>query len=195
MGTAKKDAAKTTKPIKKTTGITKTVKKTVKKPAVEKIETVVPRKNIDALRAQIDPNEKLEPEVESILIDVAEDFVRAIAENASKIAAHRGSAELTAQDVSYYVDKFWHFRVPGHDAPRAPRPGETPATEDYAKRQAEVKKALAAASAGAAATTSTPAAASTTKTAKKAAKEGASTITSPTAAKKDAVSGLQSPKK
>ncbi|TVU36434.1 hypothetical protein EJB05_18368, partial [Eragrostis curvula] len=78
------------------------------------------KRSIHELVAQIDPNEKLDPEVEDVLIDIAEDFVESVATFACSLAKHRKSDTLEAKDVLLHAvwgfsnaERSWNITLPG----------------------------------------------------------------------------------
>ncbi|KAL6507722.1 hypothetical protein OROGR_023917 [Orobanche gracilis] len=54
--------------------------------------------------AEIDPSEKLDPEVEDILVNIAEDFVESITTFGCSLARHRKSTTLEAKDIILHLE-------------------------------------------------------------------------------------------
>ncbi|KAJ3292907.1 hypothetical protein BCR33DRAFT_846592 [Rhizoclosmatium globosum] len=74
---------------------------------------LIPLDNIRKLAAQVDPREKLDADVEMMLLDLANDFIKDAATQACKLARHRGSDSLQVEDVMLPVDMKWKIKVPG----------------------------------------------------------------------------------
>eukprot|EP00455_Lapot_gusevi_P042806 TRINITY_DN5133_c0_g1_i6.p1 TRINITY_DN5133_c0_g1~~TRINITY_DN5133_c0_g1_i6.p1 ORF type:complete len:146 (-),score=14.20 TRINITY_DN5133_c0_g1_i6:52-435(-) len=74
---------------------------------------IIGRKRLQDLVDSIDPNEKLDPDVEQILLEMANEFIDNVATNAAALAKHRGSNSISVKDVQLHLDKYWDIRVPG----------------------------------------------------------------------------------
>jgi len=71
-------------------------------------------KRIQQLVEQVaGPDERLDPEVEALLVDLADDFVESVASFACLLARHRQSNTIDVQDVRMFLEKHWHMHVPG----------------------------------------------------------------------------------
>ncbi|OAJ44729.1 hypothetical protein BDEG_27930 [Batrachochytrium dendrobatidis JEL423] len=70
----------------------------------------------DALRAlmrQVDAEQKLDVDVEDLLLDVASDFVLKVAHSSCLLAKHRHSTTLELKDAQLHLDRNYDIRVPG----------------------------------------------------------------------------------
>ncbi|XP_044507467.1 transcription initiation factor TFIID subunit 12 isoform X2 [Mangifera indica] len=74
---------------------------------------IVGKRSINELVNQIDPSERLDPEVEDILVDIAEDFVESITTFGCSLAKHRKSDTLEAKDILLHVERNWNMTLPG----------------------------------------------------------------------------------
>uniref|UniRef100_A0A1I8HH23 Transcription initiation factor TFIID subunit 12 n=2 Tax=Macrostomum lignano TaxID=282301 RepID=A0A1I8HH23_9PLAT len=110
---------------------------------------VEPRQLAD-LAKQLDPTLLLDDEVSDLLLELADDFVDAVAHQACQLAKHRGSSVLEAKDVALVVERHYGIEVPGFAAEtgpsggggalRAPRKQLT--TEAHRQRLMLIKKAM-----------------------------------------------------
>lgn len=87
--------------------------KTASPEIAETCNRIISKRSIQELVAQIDPTERLVPEVEDILVDIAEDFVESIATSACSLAKHRKSTTLEAKDILLHLDRNWNMTLPG----------------------------------------------------------------------------------
>lgn len=94
--------------------------------------------------------ENLEPVVEEMLIQMAEEFIHNVASCSSTLAKHRGSGTLDVKDVQLHLEKHWDIRVPGFDEIHTPMTGSSvipTAAPAHQKRLSLVRGAVASNSA------------------------------------------------
>ncbi|KAI8810206.1 transcription initiation factor TFIID subunit A-domain-containing protein [Cladochytrium replicatum] len=80
------------------------------------------------MAARVDAAEKLDPDTEELVSEIATDFVRRITEFAAKLAKHRNSDTLEAKDGQLILDRKYNIRVPGY------QPTDDPADDAPARR-------------------------------------------------------------
>ena len=59
----------------------------------------ITKRKLTELVNQIDPNERLDPDVESVLLDISDDFLENLVTFAAKLAKHRGSDSIEVKDL------------------------------------------------------------------------------------------------
>jgi len=104
---------------------------------------LVTRRALQELVQQIHPDEQLSPEVEEVLLDIADDFIESVTSFACSLAKHRKSDTLEAKDLLLHLERNWFMRVPGFggDELRSFR-RQTP-SELHKQRLAAVRRSLA----------------------------------------------------
>ncbi|KAF2307610.1 hypothetical protein GH714_030162 [Hevea brasiliensis] len=105
---------------------------------------ILSKRSINELVSQIDPFEKLDPEVEDILADIADEFVDSITTFGCSLAKHRKSDTLEAKDILLHLERNWNMTLPGFSGDEI-KTYRKPLTSDIHKeRLAAIKKSILA---------------------------------------------------
>ncbi|KAH9947573.1 transcription initiation factor TFIID subunit A-domain-containing protein [Amylocystis lapponica] len=71
------------------------------------------RRTIQDLVSSIDPNVKVEPEVEELLLDIADEFIDSVTNFGCRLAKHRGGDTLEVKDLQLHLERNHNIRIPG----------------------------------------------------------------------------------
>lgn len=74
---------------------------------------ILGKRSLQELLQTIDPNERLDPDVEDVLLDFADHFVETVTQFACELAKHRKSDTLEAKDVLLNLERNWQITIPG----------------------------------------------------------------------------------
>jgi transcription initiation factor TFIID subunit TAF12 len=74
------------------------------------------KRKLQDLVKSIDPDERLEPDVEELLMEVADEFIDSVLQQSCKIARHRRGQMLEVRDVQLHLERNWNIRIPGYVA-------------------------------------------------------------------------------
>ncbi|KAJ3414504.1 Transcription initiation factor TFIID subunit 12 [Chytridiales sp. JEL 0842] len=94
------------------------------------------------LLAQIDPIEKLDGDVEEMLMEVAQDFIKDVTTMSCKLAKHRGSDTLEVPDAQLPLDMHWKIKLPGFGEDIEPFKGRRGPTRSHQTKATTVKVAI-----------------------------------------------------
>ncbi|CAI5939390.1 unnamed protein product [Closterium sp. NIES-65] len=93
--------------------------------------------------AQVDARMQLEPEVEEVLLDLADDFIQSVTAFGCQLARHRKAQVLEAKDVLLHLERSWHMRIPGFTGDDYRVYKRPPVTEAHRQRLAAVRRSAA----------------------------------------------------
>ncbi|KAF8639793.1 hypothetical protein AX17_001052 [Amanita inopinata Kibby_2008] len=71
------------------------------------------RRTIQDLVASVDPNVKIESEVEDLLLSIADEFIDSVTNFACRLAKHRGGDTLEVRDLQLHLERNHNIRIPG----------------------------------------------------------------------------------
>lgn len=74
---------------------------------------ILGKRNLSTLLNSIDPSEKLDPDVEDVLLDVADEFIESVIAFSCRLAKHRKTDTLGVQDVKLTLEREWNIQVMG----------------------------------------------------------------------------------
>ncbi|KAJ8466252.1 hypothetical protein OPV22_028804 [Ensete ventricosum] len=112
--------------------------------AAESGDHILGKRSIRELVSQIDPSEKLDSEVEDVLVEIAEDFVESVATFSCSLAKHRKSTTLEAKDILLHVERNWNMMLPGYGGDEIKCYKKQFTNDIHKERLAVIKKSMAA---------------------------------------------------
>jgi transcription initiation factor TFIID subunit 12 len=71
------------------------------------------------LVATINQGVTIDPEVEDLLLEMADEFIDSVTDFACRLAKHRGSDTLDVRDIQLHLERNHNIRVPGFSAEEA----------------------------------------------------------------------------
>ncbi|KAK3018473.1 hypothetical protein RJ639_004133, partial [Escallonia herrerae] len=111
----------------------------------ESSNRILTKRSIQELVTQVDPFERLDPEVEDILVDIAEEFVDSITTFGCSLAKHRKSNTLEAKDILLHLERNWNMTLPGFGGDEIKSYKKPSASDIHRERLAAIKKSIVAA--------------------------------------------------
>ncbi|KAK7278646.1 hypothetical protein RJT34_23680 [Clitoria ternatea] len=110
----------------------------------ESCTSILSKRSIHELVNQVDPLEKLDPEVADILVDIAENFLESITRSGCSLAKHRKSTTLEAKDILLHLEKNWNMTLPGFGGDEIKSYKKQVTSDIHKERLAAIKKSMAA---------------------------------------------------
>jgi hypothetical protein len=87
------------------------------------------RRITELIQSIAGPNQGFDTEVETLLLELADDFVENVSAFSCALAKHRKSNQLEVRDILFHLEKNWNIKVPGYSNLNAAKPTATPLTE------------------------------------------------------------------
>ncbi|CAH8551839.1 unnamed protein product [Schistosoma intercalatum] len=107
----------------------------------EQTNSVFTSSSLSELLTEFEPHLQLDPDVEEVITNLANEFIVNCAEKAQQLASHRGISNVEAKDVVFCMERDWNVIVPGFATEeRIVRKSFT--TEAHKQRLALIKKQI-----------------------------------------------------
>ncbi|KAI9295237.1 hypothetical protein K502DRAFT_291205 [Neoconidiobolus thromboides FSU 785] len=74
---------------------------------------LVSKRRIQDLVSKINPLERMDPDAEDILLEIADEFIESVVGTACRLAKHRKTQNLEVKDVQLHLERNWNIRIPG----------------------------------------------------------------------------------
>ncbi|KNE60150.1 hypothetical protein AMAG_05572 [Allomyces macrogynus ATCC 38327] len=75
--------------------------------------SVVTKRKLTELIAQIDPHQRVDPDVHDMLMELADEFIESVTTFGAQLARHRRGNTLEVRDLQLYLETHYQMRIPG----------------------------------------------------------------------------------
>uniref|UniRef100_A0A914V6L8 Transcription initiation factor TFIID subunit 12 n=1 Tax=Plectus sambesii TaxID=2011161 RepID=A0A914V6L8_9BILA len=105
-------------------------------------DQLLDKKRLDELVKEVDPHETLEEDVKDALLQLTDEFVDKVLNDACRLAKHRDSDKLEAKDVQLVLERNWNMWIPGFGTDESRPYKKAVITDAHKQRMALIKKTL-----------------------------------------------------
>ncbi|KAG9510988.1 Transcription initiation factor TFIID subunit 12, partial [Fragariocoptes setiger] len=102
------------------------------------------KRRLQELVDEIDPDERLDEDVEDSLLEIADDFIENVTTSACRLALHRKSTSLSVEDIQMVLEKNFKIHIPGFGKPLIGEssPKKAFVAEAHRQRMALIKRTI-----------------------------------------------------